>query len=206
MARQVFRDGKWCDNEKAAPELVRQDLRELPASYLTKDVDDPSKIHQLDPPHIVESQTEDLDNASVAEAPKMLPDILSPKGPPVLCTAHPVNQNLVDIVRCRWLVRFFEREKELLSADAAHRSDFTNRHVWFPENMIGKYTVRWGNAPADADRPAHLRGLDLTLAPLDWPAVLVDALRAAGFPAPTKEEMIAELQMIKRRNALVQLA
>lgn len=69
----------------------------------------------------------------------------------------PVDQEFIDLIRARATLTAMGvmwRRPHLAGL-------FGIQHIWVPENNRDKYQIRDGNAPADQDRPKHLRGLHL---------------------------------------------
>lgn len=54
-------------------------------------------------------------------------------------------------------------------------------HIWFPKDQDDVYSIRKGNAPADVDRPKHLRRLKLHVDIQDTPSWLRQCIEPGGF-------------------------
>lgn len=146
-------DGTW-ESGKAAPELLREDLRALPSDAITKDVDDPDRVHALDPEHI---RDELADKHILPEAPK---DEEMPK-PGLGWRPVKGRQQDVDLVRLRVMAAILQTE--LSRYENGEKPNLEARHLWFPEDDIRVYSLRLGNAPPDSERPQHLRRLALEI-------------------------------------------
>lgn len=145
---------------------IREDLRRLPSEYVTTDVDDPDKVHALDPGNIRDSIAEErfAKDGAPAEPEK-------PNTPPW----RPVRQDLVDLIG-------LSATKQLLitasgNLDSGRPSGLRVYHLWFPKDDIRVYALRRGNPPPDSERPVHLRGLDLVVDPCEVKPRVLDAIR-----------------------------
>lgn len=165
FGRQVFgEDGKL--KPKAAPELLREDLRRLPGDIVTKDIDDTDRVHELDAPHIRDVLAEEAREKSgeavwageMEEPPP--PDAEAPQTPAEAMRNNP--QLAVDVVRLRILRAWAEAEAGQIANGLPADMGFC--YVWFPHaGNFDDYEAREPPVPIDRDRPKHLRGLDLVL-------------------------------------------
>ncbi len=157
MARKVrSADGSWRDGS-AAPKHLPDHLRKLPGDYVTKEVADGERVHELDDPHIVESIAKE--RAQKEQGTYQDPDAKpEPLGVDYVADKR-LNQNKVDEVRLRVIRAYVQTNMEWLQE--GREIDKKPKHLWFPDNDVNKYELREGNAPADQDRPKHLRGLKL---------------------------------------------
>lgn len=167
---KVFRDGKWTEG-KASPELLRPELRELPANRLTKDIDDPDRIHALDSPHIVAALNDEITEREADERIDPLGKRTLDYGLPGPGEAAPLSQRLVYrriamMYALTWEIHFERRWKEFLQSG---RWKPEVQHLWFPEDNINHYTTRPGHAPENKRRPKFMRGLYLDFDLLDPP-------------------------------------
>jgi len=165
---------------KAAPELLREDLRALPSEFLTKDIEDGTRIHEIDDPHTQEDLKDQLQEEKSA-----LPPL--PAGAPV-GEVVPLNQWQVDLVRLRAMQSVIHAESRKA------KPDLSVRHLWFPRNNVNEYALRRGNPPSDRERPVHLKGLRLEIDVFEWPARLKDELEARGHVLPNLREEFANGQ------------
>jgi hypothetical protein len=174
--RQVFRNGKWIDNDKAAPENLRADLRELPSELVTKDGDDPYKVHADDPDHVLETIVYDYGkhdgDPSKADAETKIKD---PKfqdvyGLPLIGSVARLNWCGKD--RAQWVIDLWRLRaaKALINSlvGDVEGGNIPERvstvwHLWFPDNNLNNYELREGNPPPDSKRPAYMRGLDIVV-------------------------------------------
>lgn len=178
-SKQVLRNGKW-EEGSASPELLRDDLRSLPGEYVTKDIAEPNKIHELDPQHVV---NQILDDKVTGKDSSKLDDKEKPRDPefdevPPGQTRE-LYQKGVDVVRLRVLKSLVERQILRLKR-GANLVDLKVRHLWFPENNLNHYELRTGNPPPDSERPKHMRGFRLELDVLHLPQSIVDYCEARG--------------------------
>lgn len=154
MAKRAYRlvDGRLEEIEKAAPEHLREDLRNIPSDLVTKDIGDPDRVHELDPPHILNTLVDE------AEERDMTPSETKEEVKPRDTFVH---QATVDAVRLRVLKAWIVTQKERI--EFGQRPDFGVKHLWFETNNIDRYVMRDGNPPADSERPKHLRGIHLEI-------------------------------------------
>lgn len=161
-------DGTW-EEGKASPKLLREDLRELPGELVVKndlDIQEEDKIHELDPPHIVEALTYEYQQKIAKdgkEDPKL--DTCNLPGGPLaqIGESKKLNQREIDWVRLRLLkVRI---DKALQAVENGHEPNMEVFHVWFPQDEVNIYEIRPGNPPSDTDRPPHLKGFHLWIDP-----------------------------------------
>jgi len=82
-----------------------------------------------------------------------------------------LTQAQVDKVRTRVVVAC------LISAVEQGKRKLPVKHLWFPEARDTRYELRAGNAPADQDRPKHLRRLHLAIDLGEIPPAVVDAVK-----------------------------
>lgn len=66
------------------------------------------------------------------------------------------------------------------------------RHLWFPTMDTLVYELRTGNAPANRDRPNHLRNLRLEVDATEIPDWLREAMRPGGTVDDMTEEAVRE--------------
>jgi hypothetical protein len=112
-----------------------------------------------------------------------------------------LTQAQVDKVRTRVVVAL------LISAVEARQRKVPVKHLWFPEKRDTKYELRNGNAPADSDRPRHLRGLHLAVDLGEIPPAVVDAVKAQRAKArqmtsdPTRIiDVVSDTRMVRAIN------
>jgi len=188
----------------ASPELLPEELRKLPSDYVTKEEDDPDRVHPLDAPHIVEAvsaerrEKEEGTYKDPLEKPKRKFPPIAPVGRVI-----PLSQQQIDYVRYRALQSIIT--VELCKAMEGEDPDLEARyHLWFPEDNVNHYLLRDGNPPADIDRPKHLRGYRLELDMLHWPQSLVDLLSQLGIEL--SPDLRAELRRRrKERDVLAEM-
>jgi hypothetical protein len=130
-----------------------------------EDLYDASKPHSLDAPHVVDAletqhilREEGLGNAEPGQrAPEADPLPLSPNRPAL-------TQYTANCVRLRVM---FYRAKEALkqiskgATDRFVRSQFGVVYIWFREPYADNYELRYGNPPADSERPVWMAGMKL---------------------------------------------
>lgn len=193
MARKrlVLRDGEFVAQKPGeggwrAPEHMRQ----LPEDYYTRDTSDPDRIHELDPPHIVEALKADRDKVQEEESrpPPMVEDKrFAPHG-----VRAPITQTDVDFIRFRIMRQLIHNNMRKISGGQALGLDNKIRHVWFPEPHIDKYSLRRGKPPPDSKRPKWLRGIKLAISLSEWPEAIVDIMRERGQLLPNIKRLREE--------------
>ena len=175
------------DGTKAYKRPLSPALSKLPGELITRDINDATRIHPNDPPHVVQHL---LRKAAIkANPPKMGPGMLAEIGLRahlIGLKKHPerykvINQALVDLYRGIILVG---RAKRILSPRAAP-ADLINPeklcHIWFETEHDGSMLrTRPGPEPVDSERPAFLRNLKLTCDIMDWPQAVLDMLPNCG--------------------------
>lgn len=171
---------------KAAPALLRPDLRELPAEVVTSDVDDPGRIHPIDPPHVAATT---LAEHAVAQMDKPT-EQAKPEAPTLIW--RPVTQGDVDLIRLRVMGAIVE--DQIRRHAAGEPIDLSVRHLWFPENDIRVYSLERGNPPPDSLRPKHLRRLHLEIDVTTLPeslrrAIASDRKRRDVFARAVREKL-----------------
>lgn len=154
---------------KAAPELLRSDLRRLPGDLVTKEVGDGEKIHELDEEHTRLALIQEHDKKLQGKEPEQEEEAGAPAA--LRDEERLLTQERIDIIRLR-VMRAIAKNAQTPEEKLALR------HVWFPRNDINAYSLRDGNAPGDADRPKHLRRfkLEIDLASGRLPETVVDRL------------------------------
>lgn len=200
MAKLVFRNGRWYRG-KASPEHLEEDLRQLPASYLTKDTGEEAKIHQLDPPHIRRALAHEQEMHERYDVKKEPVKALqrAPFGEVV-----PLRQDFIDVEKMFVMKGVIEGQLREIERGERDKPDLVSgRHLWFPENNVNNWVVRKGWAPPDSQRPAHLRGFELNVDLLNIPERIRDYLRERGMDAgyflkrvlaPKKQSPIIEVE------------
>ncbi len=194
MARKVIvwdRDGNRSERDKATPELLREDLRELPSEFVTKDIGDPDKIHELDAPHVQEQIWDDRIDELVNDDKESPVDAKLEGLPP---DHEYIPLESVSKERLQWWVDLEKMGtmKALLDSVAAGTVDLDcHFHLWFPKlgpehgSLAGKreyhnQMIRKGAAPPDWSRPKELKGLDLDITLDRVPDSIRTALSEAG--------------------------
>jgi len=171
MRRQVYKNGKW-SKTKPSPEQLPKHMARLPSELVTKEIADDKKVHELDEFHIVaglEKDYADKVNADGKEKPK----------PVGIAPAHNPDKRLsqftVDLVILRILRQMVNTQQMFIQLGKP--LDIRPRHIWFTHDDINSYESRRGNAPADVDRPKHLKGYNLVLDVTVLPETLQKEIR-----------------------------
>lgn len=189
MAKVLKSDGTWYEG-KASPELKPEHLRKLPANYVTKDIADPDKIHELDVPHIVDALTEeqekrDLEGSKTETMADALPKLKCAQPGETV----PLSQWEIDVVRMR-VIKARVDHMVFMKMNHNVAPDLKTKHLWFPEDNVNIYELREGNPPADKDRPKHMRGLRLEIDVENLPPRIVDALAERGVVIEDVQEIM----------------
>lgn len=143
---------------KQRGELLRPDLRQMPGDLVTKDIDDPDKVHPLDPEHIHLSLADEyIERQTAEDAPTPEPQKFSVLHKRV----SDLGQDGIALV----MLRVF-RELANTRATRVRRGgyvDLTVKHMWFPKDSFDQYSLENGNPPPDSQRPKYLRGMELVM-------------------------------------------
>ncbi len=198
MRKRIVFDEHGKRTEHTTPttnDEVGDHLKSLPSDYVTKDISDPDRIHKYDAPHIVDALAKE--RAKPKNQKKSIFDILRKQGK---IKPHGRGYRLdplnVDVIRFRVIQALVGGLMKRMELPPVHeqyleKPDLSIHHIWFPEDNMDKYELRAGNPPADADRPPHLRGLDLEIDIVIWPKRIVDLLKQdnPNFQPPTASMM-----------------
>lgn len=174
--------------------LLREDLRRLPSEYVTDDTDDPDAVHELDAEHIRDNVAEERfekEQSPEQETPeRVVPDW------------RPVRQDFVDLIGLRITMTLLNEASARLERGEHH--DLKHYHLWFPTNDIRVYELRPGNPPADADRPEHLRNIDLVVDPLELKArIKQEILSSPGRSEMMRDHVHQELRMMLAKQGVL---
>ncbi len=173
MAKVRSEAGVWSE-AKAGPKHVPKHLRHLPSDHVTHEVADAERVHALDDPHIVESVSKELHDK---ERGTYVDHDAKPEALGVSGTGDKtLSQGKIDEVRLR-VIRAYAQTNVKWIAEGGE-PDKKPKHLWFPGNDVNVYEMREGNAPADQDRPKHLRGykLHVDIWSLELPDTVVSRL------------------------------
>lgn len=162
--------GVWQEG-KASPRLLPEPLRQLPSDYVTKEIEDQGRVHELDPEHIREALVDERTAAergpAATEKPSLpkLPDLAHTK-----CT-----QENIDLIRLRILAVLTAENQMRLNL--GETLDTKVKHVWFKrDDVLGDCELRPGNPPAQRDRPRHLQFRHLEIDPTRMPETLMQRI------------------------------
>jgi hypothetical protein len=149
---------------KASPKLLKPHLRALPGEWVTDEVPDGDKVHELDDPHIVAALTEERSNKergieTLVERQDRLREERKAPAASQDPREHHLTQWRVDLVRLRVLRELAQRALARIECDKP--VDWSIKHLWFPADDDRIYELRSGNPPSDDDRPKHLRRINL---------------------------------------------
>lgn len=176
-------DGNW-EEGKAQPKLLREDLRKLPSHWITEETADGTKIHEVDPPHVVETIRDELAEAEQEQTavPYAVEAIIELADAPLSEPVVPLNQWRVDAVRLRVIFALIERAN--LAVSRKRVVDLEVRHLRFPTDNVHKYELYPGNPPRRKELRRHERDLQLWVDPFNWPRQLTTKLKEAGVDIP----------------------
>lgn len=161
--------------------LLRPELRELPGEFVTSEIADSGKIHELDAPHIVDAiATELIEDIVEADNPTSKPKKIDCAQPGQVLRFTSISpekaQFEIDIIRLRVMKTLVDRFVK--QAASGLEPDIKVRHLWFPKDNVNEYALRMGNPPRDVDRPPWLRGrrieIDVEVLP-DTVAAILEA-------------------------------
>ena len=199
--RQVLKDGAWVDG-KAEPEGLPEHLRILPGDVVSKDVDDPNRVHQLDAPHIVSSLAKEHHNKQLAGKKKTAGKVLKKLRAPGPGEIAPVTQWYVDVTKMRVIQQM--AGLAVAQYEKGLRPDLESPvYLWFPTPNVNQYEIRKGVPPIKRLRPKWLRDIDLRLDLLDPPRSIVDVLKRQGIDI--KHEFNERLKHAKEDSRVISL-
>jgi hypothetical protein len=187
--RFVFNEKKGTFEEgRAQPALLREDLRKLPSEYLTNEVAEHDKVHEVDPPHIQEALLDDLREQEKGETP--LPNavdaVLQLSDCPLSQKVVPLNQWRVDGARLRVIFALIEKARQRQKKGKTINLEV--QHLRFPEDNAHVYELKPGPPPPYKELRKHERGLKLWIDPFNWDMQLVEKLREAGIVFPDMKD------------------
>jgi len=178
--RKVFRNGRWYEG-KAGPELLDEEMRGLPSSYVTKEEADEERVHKLDPSHIRRALVREK-QVNETRAKKDEPIKALQRAP--MGEVVPLRQDFIDVEKMFVMKGIVEGQMRELERGTRLYPDLeVPHHLWFPENNVNNWLVKPGWAPPDSERPKHLRGFELNVDLMNIPERVRDALHAEGMDA-----------------------
>lgn len=158
--------GKFVDGP-AAPSVLPERLAKLPSELVTKEIEDDTRAHELDPQHVIDSIVEDfaqkqLPQPKVRTEEEELAHRARRAKLKELFEVIPAAEH-APLTQARVNARRFSIVYSLVNGPLSKRA-LKPMHLWFDKDDVnGNQGLREGNAPADSDRPKHLRGLDLSI-------------------------------------------
>lgn len=171
---------------KAAPKLLDPTLRKMPGSWVTDEVAEDGKLHELDDPHTVLAVAEEISNKErgiETEVQRLDREREEAKAPAVSKDPreHKLTQWRIDVVRLRVLRTVIRRMRS--QAERGVEIDWATQHLWFPRDDDREYELRAGNPPSDLDRPKHLRRWRLAIDALSGalPRTIADKLPKEAY-------------------------
>lgn len=159
--------------------LIREDLRKLPGDLVTKEHPDGSRIHELDPPHIVDKIAQDYreDPDIYTKGPRKPDPEYKLKG-----TITRYGQLGIDFRRinvymatCRTIVKRNERN-QFSCINYIIEQAKCPLYIWYPKDDLLSAELRKGHAPSNGSRPKWLKNKDLWVNILDFPERLYDIM------------------------------
>jgi hypothetical protein len=188
LARALSTDGTWRDG-KAAPRLLDERLRGLPADFVTQDPDRPDAVHAIDleaQPHAAEEIVADRVKAEKAQPKDLtLKEQIEKLWAPGVGERGPVTQWFVDIVRARVGMAL---AREMVTA-VVYGDAPAFWHLDFPDpRNVNEYGLQKGKPPHKSARAKHLRDIETTIDLLDpIPRSIRKALEERGVPLPNTD-------------------
>ncbi len=189
--------------DKASPEHLPLVLRNMPSDLVTKDIEDEHKIHaeDLDTPHIVGALADE--RAKLELGVKPLDPLAEPEKPEVPDDADvALTQEWVDVRRLRVMREWVNTQKARMLGGADKQPAYLGViHLWFDDNDHRSYCMRFGNPPADRDRPKHLCGLRLEIDIMSGalPSTVIDRMRAKGVSVTSVYEDMTRKELNMNR-------
>ncbi len=172
--------GAFEESHQKAKSLIAEHLRGLPGSFTTRDTSDPDKIHELDPPHIVDALT--LEQGRAEQRREKLPSIYAG----VDLWGGPFDQFHIDLIKFKVIrnlittaTRFSERGMSFPLRKL--------HHLWFPKASLDPRQLRTGRPPLRVDLPIYLKDKDLLVDVFNWPERIKDMLRERNEEVPDME-------------------
>lgn len=166
--------GGYVKAKRAAPKLLREDLRTLPGELVTENVEEGDKVHELDEPHVRRDILKDFaTKASGGETPdeawdrkqaeKKKADAADPRLEHcALSRMSPEKrQEKIDAVRLRVMKVMAEMAK--VNIKKGRPVDMSVKHLWFFDDDLNHYGYRDGTAPHNSSRPKYLRDMKLEI-------------------------------------------
>lgn len=188
------KDGNRTEKEKASPWLPPEQMRGLPSDYYTKNPSDPDRVHEDDAPHIVEALVADRDKKY--QEPEKKKGLDAVEGAAKDYRTLPFTQENIDWCRFAILNNRVKGAMKQIQAGYAQEVDLSVNHVWFPDASFNEVLMREGNAPADSERPKHLKGKELFLDVRNWPSTVKEAMLKKGIELPNIVALLAKTKKI----------
>ncbi len=213
--RLVFDEKKGTFVEgKAKPALLDPGLRALPGEFVTREIEDGAKIHELDPEHVRGSLVEEFEKAENEATRKKKPEekldelaanptllanaerFLIP-GPLASLPDAVITQERVDWIRFCALRQKIKTAMDNISLGLPASQQLawveSLQHVWFPTPDVRICEVRERKPPPDLLRPAWLKKIDLICDVQVWPRRIVDLLASGGIILPSYAQIKSDL-------------
>lgn len=195
--RYVFHNGVFVPQKGKSVVQLPQYMRALPGEFVTRDIDDPDKIHELDPEHIVDELKQKLTEKYIKPPdPKTVKEeerkqrFQAAVQPIPHGEKAPVTQARVDAQRLRCMKSFIDESFQMMKNGEDFSVYLKPFHLWFPDrDNVNQVELRFGNPPPDVDRPKHLRGLELVVDITAWPKSLTDRMAEYGIKIPSLDDM-----------------
>jgi len=195
--RYVYHNGVFVPQSGKSAVQLPQHLRVLPGEFVTRDIEDPDKIHELDPDHIVDDLKQKLEAKYIKPPdPKTVKEqerkerLNAAIQPIPIGEKAPVTQPRVDAARLRVLRSFIDEAYQLMLVQQDYSVYLRPHYLWFPDrDNVNEVELRMGNPPADRDRPKHLRGLELVVDVQCWPPAIKARLAEYGVSIPSIDDM-----------------
>jgi hypothetical protein len=155
----------------------------MPSEHVTKDGGDVDKIHPDDDPHVVEQYQADFARAQ-HEAMNPARRETDKSAIQAFVEQH-VNWNVFNQASVDWMrfVAIYNGIDGIMKRrERGEMPDLHEiKHLWFPKPSFDAVQCKKGNAPADVERPKHLKGLNLAVDLWEWPGRCEAALKRAGL-------------------------
>lgn len=193
MKKARKEDGTWVEGP-ASPELLPKHMRAIPSDWVTKDSDDPDRIHADDASHIVSSLAKEKakHKAEKADVKAELDKLWAP-GPG---ERAPITQWFVDVARTRvgmsWLRVVVAQLANAPIINAAEVADAIvageripdlEGHLIFPDpHNVNEYVFAHGvDKKKNSQKHKKLRGIDTNVTPFDPPKRVIAVLAERGI-------------------------
>ena len=191
-------EGKRREVDRVAGWLPPEHMRKLPGDYYTQDTSDPDRVHELDDPHIVEALVAEQDKKNIEEEKLVgLPAAKAAADEALAFKNIPFTQENIDWIRFKTISNLVKSAITQIERQLPRTVKLNGKqHLWFPNANFEIVELREGNAPADVDRPGHLKGKHLFVDVLHWPVSIEQKMKAKGIDLPNVQVLLEKTKPV----------